>query len=169
MTLANAYLTRMPAGFPGMTTRNDQCTLQPEVIDASYPPVLYGIFVKMVSGKIRTLPSGAAAADIVGLIARPYPVQETSTPGGTLGESPVPNTALPCDILKRGYMVVRLVTGTAAKGGQVYVCTVAGGANVVGDIGDSSMGGTVVAVANCFFMGAVDSSNNVEISYNIER
>ena len=169
MTLSNAYLTRMPSGFPGMINRQDQCTIQPEVIDASYPPVLYGLFVKMVTGKIRTIASGDAATDIRGLIARPYPVQETSTPGGVLGDSPVPNTALPCDILKRGYMVVRLITGTAAKGGQVYVCTVAGGANVVGDIGDSTMGGTATAVANCYFMGAADSNGNVEISYNIER
>ncbi len=168
MTVGNAYLTRMPVGFVGMVNRQDQALLQPELLDPTNGPTAYGVPVKMVSGKILALAAGATAASIVGFLAKPYPVQETSTPGGTLGGPSAPNLALPADIMKRGYMIVKMGTGTAVKGGQVYVCATTSAPDTVGDIGDSTIA-NAVAIANCFFMGAADASGVVEISYNIER
>jgi hypothetical protein len=167
MTITNAYLTRMPVGFVGMVNRQDQALLQPEIIDTSYPPVLYGTVVKMVSGKIRTIASGDAAADVRGFIAKPYPYNETSVSSATLGASGVPNPNLPCDIMKRGYMIVAFAGTTAAKGGQVNVCINTAGGGAIGDITETTDGNNV-AIANCFFMGAA-SGGVVEISYNVER
>jgi hypothetical protein len=159
----------MPAGFPGMINRRDQATIQPEILDPTNGPTAYGVFVKMTSGKILALAGGEDHTAIVGLIARPYPVQETSTPGGALGASPAPNLALPGDIMKRGYMTILLSFGTAAKGAAVYVSVNNAGGNAVGAIGDNSDSSHCVAVDNCYFMGAADANGYVEISYNIER
>jgi hypothetical protein len=166
--MSNAYLTRMPAGFPGMVNRMSEATIQPEIIDASYPPVKFGIFVKMTSGKIRTIASADAATDVRGLIVRPYPYQQVSGDTSVLGASPTPDVTAPADILKRGYIIVAFAGTTAAKGGQVNVCINTAGGGAIGDITETTDGNNV-AVANCFFMGAADANGNVEISYNIER
>jgi hypothetical protein len=168
MTLSNAYLTRMPIGFIGMVNRNDHALLQPEMLDPAEGPTVYGTFVKMTTGKICKLAGGEAVGDIVGLLSRPYPVQETSTPGGVLGTPGAPNLALPADIMKRGYMIVAFAGVTAAKGGQVYVCINVAGGNAVGEIFEDADGGNNIAVTNCFFMGAADNGV-VEVSYNVER
>jgi len=169
MTLGNAYVTRMPAGFPGMVNRVSEASLQQEIIDQNYPPVLYGTLTKMVSGKVRTLPAAAAVGDIYGFIARPYPVQETTAAGSALGAAGVPNKELPCDILKRGYIMVDFAGVTASKGGQVYVCINTAGGNAIGEIFEGADAGNNIAVTNCFFMGAADANGIVEVSYNIER
>lgn len=168
MTLSNAFLYRMPVGFIGMVNRQETAILQPEVLDATNGPTSYGTFVKMTSGKICKLAGGEAVTDIVGLIARPYPVQETSTPGGVLGTPGAPNLALPGDVLKKGYMIIPFDGTTAAKGGQVYVCINVAGGNAIGEIFEGADGGNNIAVTNCFFMGAADNGV-VEVSYNIER
>jgi len=171
MTLGNAYVTRMPAGFPGMVNRVSEASLQQEILDTTHPPLLYGEFVKIVDGKIHILESGDVAATVIcGLIAKPYPVQETTAAGSALGAAAVPNSALPCDILKRGYMMVSFGGTTAAKRGQVYVrVTVGDSGNAVGSIEEGADAGECEAVTNCFFMGAADTNGIVEISYNIER
>lgn len=166
MALSNAYLTRMPIGFPGMINRQDQCILQPEVLDGTNGPTAYGTFVKMTSGKICKLAGSEAATAIVGLIARPYPVQEVSTPSA-LGDPATPNLSLPGDVLKRGYIIVKFAGTTAAKGGQVNVCINTAGGGAIGDITETTDGNNV-AVVNCVFMGPA-SGGMVEISYNIER
>ena len=163
--MGNAYLYRMPAGIPGVINRTTQATTEAGIIDTNYPPTSFGRFVKMVSGLIRTLASGDAATDVIGLIARPYPYQETtaSQPLGTA----VPRTTLPCDILKRGYMTVLFSGTTAAKGGQVYVRITADTGKLVGDIEEAADSAKCVAVVGCTFMGAADTDGNVEIAYNI--
>lgn len=169
MAIGNAYLYRMPSGFPGMVDRQDQALLQPEVLDSVNGPTAYGTFVKMTAGKIVKLAGGEAVGDIRGIIARPYPVNETSTPGGTLGAAATPNLALPGDILKRGYINMVLKSGAPAKGDQVYVCINVAGGNAVGDVLTGTDGGNNIAVTNCFFMGAADGNNVVQVSYNVER
>lgn len=161
-----AFLTRAPAGFPGSVSRSDSLTMQQEIPDASLPPTAYGSFVKMVSGKILPLASGDAATVIYGLLARPYPQQSTTN---GLGVATPPTSGI-LDVMKRGYMSVKLVLGTAAKGGQVYVVTTAGGTVVVGDIVTAASpagGGTAVAAAGCFFMGPADAGGVSEVAYNI--
>lgn len=161
-----AITTRMGAGFPGRISRSDSLTVEQAIIDPNTPPTAYGSFVKLVNGKVQPL----AASDPAGaydLLVNPYPTQ-SSTNG--LGSSPTPPTSGVADRLKRGYMTVPLKLGTAAKDGQVYVVTTAGGTVSVGDIVTSASpagGGTAVAVTNCFFTGPADSGGIVEISKNI--
>lgn len=166
MTIGNAYLTRMPVGFPGTVTRQDQATLQPEVLDATNGPTAYGTFCKMTSGKACKLAGGEAVGDIIGPIARPYPFQGTTNEALGAGTPVLGSIG---DIMKRGYMSVAFAGVTAAKGGQVYVCINAAGGNVVGEIFEGADTGNNIAVTNCFFMGAADANGDVEISYNVER
>lgn len=161
-----SFLYRMPAGVPGDATRPSNSTTEPQQIDAAAPPTKYGVFVKLVSGKIRGLAASDAAGVIYGLLQRPFP---TNSANEAIGTATPPTSGL-CDVLVRGYMTVKLALGTAAKGAGVFVVTTAGGTVVVGDIVTSTSpagGGTAVAVANCIFMGAADADGNVEIRYNI--
>lgn len=161
-----AIITRMPAGFPGRISRSDSLTVEQEVIDSGTPPTVYGGFVKIVAGKLQPIASGDSAG-VYDILVNPYPTQ-SSTNG--LGTPPTPPTSGMADVLKRGYITVPLAKGTAAKNGQVYVVTTAGGTVAVGDAVTSaspSGGGTAVAVTNCFFTGPADAGGIVEISKNV--
>jgi hypothetical protein len=161
-----AYQFRMPSGIDGDINRAQNATVLAEVIDASAPPTKYGRFVKLVSGKIRALASGDDGTQTYGLLARPYPTA-ASQDGLGVGTPPVSGL---CDVMKRGYMTTTLALGTAARGGQVYVVTTAGGSVSVGDIVTAASpagGGTAVAISGAFFMGPADSQGFVEIAYNI--
>lgn len=160
-----AITLRAPAGFPGRVTRSDSLTIQQEIIDSNTPPTVYGGVVKLVSGKLQPIASGDSAG-VYDILVAPYPTQSTTNAYG--GATP-PTSGL-ADVLKRGYIAVTLAKGTAAKGGQVYVVTTAGGTVVVGDYVTStspSGGGTAVALTNVFFMGPADAGGVVEISKNI--
>ena len=163
--MSNAYVYRMPAGIPGVVTRVGQSTLEARIIDTNYPPTAFGKFVKAVSGLIRTIASGDAATVVIGLIAKPYPYQEP-TSNEAIGTA-TPSTVLPCDIMKRGYMIVHFNGTTAEKDGQVYVRITADTGKLVGDIEEGADSAKCVAVVGCFFMGAADADGNVEIAYNI--
>lgn len=160
-----AITLRAPVGFPGAVTRDLDLTVIQEIIDSGTPPTAFGGAVKLVSGKLQPIASGDAASAVYGLLVRPYPMQGNSTTG-----SNAPPTSGIADVLRRGYMAVTLKLGTAAKGGQLYVVTTAGGSVVVGDFVTSTSpagGGTAVAMNGCFFQGAADSGGIVEVSANI--
>lgn len=162
-----AYVTRVPAGFVGLVTRFDSITVQPEVVDSAAPPTAFGRFVKLVSGKVQPLASGDAGSVVYGVLVNPYPHQSTTN---GLGTAATPPTSGLLSIMKRGYIAVKLVVGTAAKNGAVYVVTTAGGSVAVEDIVTSASpagGGTAVAVTGAVFMGPADANGIVEIAYNI--
>lgn len=163
-----AITLRAPAGFPGRISRSDSLTVEQAIISSTTPPTAFGSFVKLVNGQIQPLAAGDPAG-FYDLLVNPFPTQ-SSTNG--LGVAPTPPTSGLADVLKRGYMTVVLKLGTAAKGGQVYVVTTAGGTVSVGDIVTSAApagGGTAVAATNCFFTGPADSGGIVEISKNINQ
>lgn len=163
----NAFQFRMPAGIPGALSRDAaSSTIEPQAANASAPFTSYGRFGKIVSEKFVPLQSGDAGSVVYGALVRPFPT--TSSQDG-LGVSTPPASGV-LDCLRRGYMTVLLAVGTAAKNGQVYVVTTAGGTVVVGDIVTASSpagGGTAVAVTGCIFTGPADASGNVEIAFNI--
>ena len=157
-----AYTTRMPAGFAGNISRDDNLLVDPVIIDSGTPPTAYGSVVKLVSSKAQPVASGDAGSVAYGWSARPYPVQSTTN---SLGVAAPPASGI-INVMRRGFMTVNLVLGTAAKGGQVYVVTTAGGSVAVGDIVTSSSpagGGTGVVVTGATFMGAADANGIVEI------
>ncbi|MCX5516227.1 hypothetical protein C3941_19755 [Kaistia algarum] len=161
-----AYATRVPAGFAGTVSRTDSLTIEQGIIDSGTPPTAYGAFTKVVAGKIQPLASGDAGTVSNGLAVRPYPAQSTTN---GLGAATPPTSGI-IDVLRRGYMSVVLKLGTAAKGGQVYAVTTAGGTVVVGDIVTAASpagGGTGVAITGAFFTGPADANGIVEVAYNI--
>lgn len=163
--MSNAYLLRMPSGFPGVVNRVDQATIEPQIMDPDTPVTAFGKFVKFVSGKVQPIAASDAATVVQGLLVKPYPTQEPSS-NEAIGAG-TPDKYAPCNVLKRGYMTVTLNKGTATKGGQVYVRVTASGDDVVGQIETAADSGKCVAVTGCFFTGAADSSGNVEVAYNI--
>lgn len=153
--MSNAFLYRMPEGFAGAVTRLELAKIEPQTMDPNTPATLYGIPVKMVSGKIQPINSGS---DVVyGLLVRPYPTQ--STVNQAIGQG-TPSTELQCDILRSGYMTVKVTVGTVAKNGQVYFN------NTTGLI-EGYVGSGQTAITGCFFQGTADSDGLVEVIYNI--
>lgn len=150
--MGNAYLTRMPAGFPGDVSRKAESTLEAGLMAAE---VAFGSPVKLdAAGKLAPL---AAADDVVyGFIARPYPTQSQAAASGDIQ-----------DVLRRGYMTVKLARGASAKGGHVYARHTAEAGKAVGDIEAAAVEGKTLAVAGCLFMGEADAGGNVEISFNL--
>ena len=174
--MSNTFLYRMPAGIPGDVQRAEHATIEPGIYDTSYPCLAYGILTKIISGKVRPIASGDTIASLTlgGFLVRPFPVQE---PAGTTAAAEAiaagtPNTTLAADLLKRGYMTVKITAngGTAlasiAKGDPVYVRVTASVSGAVGDIEAGTASGNEV-VSGAYFMGGVDADGNGEIAYNI--
>ena len=162
--MSNAFLYRMPAGIPGDITRHESATVEPIQIDSANPPTAYGVpcVIDDATRKLRKVKTGDIAADIYGFLVRPYPT------GGSqdgLGKS-TPPTAGMVDALRRGYLAVINKSGSAAKGGPVYVRVVAASGKAVGDIEAGADGTNNVAIP-ATFVGAADADGITEIAYNI--
>lgn len=123
-----AFLYRMPAGIPGDVTRKQDSTLEPVTIGAS--AVAHGAPVKLSGGLAVPIAGGDDASDLYGLLARPYPMQGTVN---DLGQATSPAGGQG-DVLRRGYMAVLLASGTAAKGGPVFMRVTEDTGKAVGDI-----------------------------------
>jgi hypothetical protein len=176
-----AYTTRMPAGIAGNANRQQASTIERQVMHATLAPTVYGVMTTMDSatGTVRIPATGDLAATgavngFYGFLVRPYP---TGSSQDALGVS-TPMTAAQggeANILKRGYMTVRLYgVTTAAKGQQVNVSLTAAASDVAGGVTTTVAGTNILAVPNCYFMGpAFADPNNagapniVEIAYNI--
>lgn len=165
--MSNAFITRMPAGIAGDVTRREHADIEPQVMDTDYPVLRYGEPVKMVSGEIRPITTGDDINDIYGFGCRAYPVQTSSNEALGTGTPP---TNLHFDVLRRGYMTVKVQDGTPVKNASVFVRTVAADdptAQPIGGLECDSDGGDCFEITNAKFMGEADSDGNVEISYNL--
>lgn len=153
--MTNALLERMPAGFAGDVTRKHEATLEPALLGTV--PIPYGAPAVYRNGKLAPVTAGDTL--IAGFLARPYPTQsgaDGTAPAATLG-----------DVLRRGYMNVRLALGTAAHNGQVYVRLVAASGKTVGDIEAAADGDNTLSITGCVFTGPADASGIIEIAYNL--
>lgn len=162
--MTNTFLYRMPAGIPGAVNRMQDATILPEIIDSGTPPTAFGKPVKLVSGKVQPIASGDAATDVYGFLVRAYPA--TASQDG-LGTS-TPATSGIANVLKRGFMTVKLDEGTAVKGAAVYVRVTAntGPTRPVGNLATAADSAKCV-VTGAVFMGPADADGNVEIAYNL--
>jgi hypothetical protein len=158
-----AYTYRMPAGVPGAVNRAQHATVEAQVFDGNNPVTAYGRFVKIVSEKVRPIASGDAASVVYGLLVRPFPANSSQE---GIGVATPPTTGV-AEVLRRGYMTVKLNQGTAAKNGQVYVRVTAAGGKLVGDIETAADSGNCVAVSGCVFTGPADAGGAVEVAFNI--
>ena len=147
-----AYLDRMPAGIPGDVSRKTQSVLEAGLMAES---VAYGSPVK-IDGSGKLAPLAAATDTVYGFMARPYPSQAESAEAGRIH-----------DCMRSGYMTVKLASGTAARGGAVYVRIAAESGKNIGDLESTLVADKTVAIPGCLFMGAADAGGNVEISFNI--
>jgi len=165
--MSNAFITRMPAGIAGDVTRREHADIEPQVMDTDYPVLRYGEPVKMVSGEIRPITTGDDINDIYGFGCRAYPVQTSSNEALGTGTPP---TNLHFDVMRRGYMTVKVQDGTPVKNASVFVRTAAASdpvAQPIGGLECDSDGGDCFEITNAKFMGEADSDGNVEISYNL--
>jgi hypothetical protein len=164
--MSNAFIYRMPAGIPGDVSRKEMAKIEPQLFDADYPCLFFGIPVKMSSGKIRPMATEDTGQPY-GFLVRPYPSMMSSSEAvGTA----TPDVTKVADILVSGYMTVKNYDGTPAAGGAVYYRSQAGSpAGNQGHVTAENDGSptTSIAITGCHFMGAEDSNGNVEISFNV--
>ena len=169
--MTNAFLLRMPSGIAGMINRAEHATVEAQLYDTTTPPTVFGIPVKYVAGKVQPIAAADTVANVVqGFLAKPYPTQFTSSEA--LGTA-TPYTALMANVMKRGYMTVKvnasLPAAVPAKGGAVYCRKTDHGAAeyLIGGVESDADGGKCEAITGCYFMGPMDADGNVEIAFNI--
>ena len=149
---------RMKISISGQVTRELDSVKEPNKISAAMD---YGLPVKMRDGAVQPLEAGDVSADIYGFICRPYPSTDQEF---TFGTSRATDGQL-VDVLRSGYMGVKLISGSAVRGGQVYATLAPSGGNPVGSITASTAG--AIAVPGCTFMGEAGGDGMTEICYNI--
>lgn len=161
-----SILYRMPNGIPGDITRQSVATVESQLLNSSAAFSAFGLFGKVSSNAFVPVGSGDAAASVYGLLVRPYPTQG-GNPSDPIGTATPPTSGV-ANVLRRGYASVKLNSGTAAVGGQVYVRVAnAATGKPIGGIEAAADSTNTIAVPNAFFMAAADASGNVEIGYNI--
>lgn len=164
-----AYLYRMPYGIPGSVNRIESATVQSAIIDTTLPPLRFGDPVKLTAaGAVTPIASGDAASLVWGFAVRSYPNQTgTSWPNVALTTSTpgVPPTSGPLDLLRRGFIIVKVNAATAATpGSAVYVRVADATADTpIGGIEAGADGGDCVAIPGCRFVSAQDSNGIAEI------
>lgn len=174
--MSNAITYRMPAGIPGTVTRDEDSSIITGVLNASYPPTVFGIPMKIVSGKHLPIAATDVLATVmvagsgVGFLVRPYPTQRSTNEA--LGTS-TPDTTKLANIMTRGYMMVKvnasLPAAVPAKGGAVYCRKTDHGASeyLIGGVESDADSAKCEAIPNCYFTGTMDADGNCEIAYNI--
>lgn len=162
-----AYLYNAPAGVAGDITRVDETSVEPArliAVSAVYAQA-YGIPMKYATGGISQIASGDAATVFAGILARTAP--EISGNANQGFDNTIPNPETIQNFVVRGYVSVKCVVGTPARGGVVYMQSVANGGVAVGAFrADGTDSGNAVALTLAQASWSVDgkdSDNNAEI------
>jgi hypothetical protein len=173
---STALTFRMGAGIPGDVNRYHPFSIEPCLIDAAAPPLLYGqaVLIDPTTQGVRPLVAGdQALTDIFGVTVRPFPLQQSS--GGmssALGNVAPPTTGV-IDVLKNGYIKIGFnVSGSApVKNGQVYVWTAAtSGVHIQGGWETANPAGNGMAVSapnRTYYQGGWDASNFGELVFHV--
>ena len=161
-----AYTFQAPAGVPGDITRTDESNVEPamlQAISAVYAQS-FGIAMVYSAGGISQWGGSNVAADFAGVLVRQAPGISSNSDALT---GNVPNPDQVQGLIVRGYVNVVCGYGTPARGGVVYVRTVANGNNgVVGTFDATSDVGNNVALSATqaeWASDGKDSSNNAEL------
>ena len=156
------YKWRAPVGWPGNISRKDN--LATEAHRCAEPkPVAYGLGVAIGErGDIMELPVGATTADVFGFIVAP----EFST------FTPNPEAGVMCDVMRQGYMTVKVASGDVTSNGVVYVrVNNPTDDHPLGEILAEEIAGETVAVPKARFVGpsapSPDGSSVAEIAVNL--
>ena len=172
-----AFAYRMDVGYPGSTNRNHDSTVVREILTPTLAaqPTSYGVMLAMdATGVVRVPTAGDTLANFAGFFVRPYPTQ-----GGTLSApvndplyvSTPPGPAAEANVLKRGFMTVKLnAASPAVSKGQpvgIFIGTPTAG-NPAGGVTGAAPGATVIAVPGSYFQGPGDVGQSMtEIAYNL--
>lgn len=145
-----SYLYQAPAGIPGDIVNVDETSVEPAMLVQSGSPLAFpqawGIPMVYAAGGITQYQTSNVAADFAGVLIREVP---SIAGAGDLGQfSPtIPNSAVPNGLAVRGYVSVACTVGTPARGGVVYIRTVAAGGKAIGDFEAVSDPGNNVALS----------------------
>lgn len=146
----SVYLFNAPAGFPGDVSRPDESNVEPAMLVAlaSVFAQSYGIPVKYVAGGIQQINSGDVATVFAGILVRGVPFQaDSSASDSDINSSGVPKSDQVQGAMVRGYAMVKCIAGTPARGGVVYMQSVAHSGAVPGDFrADGTDSGNAVAL-----------------------
>lgn len=174
----SSFPFRMPAGFQGDSARHHPISVEPCLIDAAAPPLVYGQPVLAGAANVGVRPfaagdqSDVTLVDPWGFTLRPFPSQQTT--GGmtsTIGAAVPPATGV-IDVARSGYVMSFLPAGGGTlinKGDPVFVwCTASAGAHVQGSIEQAaSIGNTTKLGARYTFNGPGDPYGNIEVCVNV--
>lgn len=170
-----AFLYRMPAGFPGDVNRAHPASVEPNVNDPTNPVTAFGVPV-VANGSANTvrtmISTDTAVTAVYGFAVRSFPYQQSTTSsayGGIgFGAGAVP-AGQPLDVLRAGYIMSSLNTGTATKGGAVFVWVAAtSGVHIQGGLEIASSAGNTASLdpTKYQFNGPADANGVVEVSVN---
>ena len=166
--MAPAYLFQAPTGVPGDITRTDETNVEPAMLVAvsSVFAQAFGIPMAYVAGGISQWQGSNVAADFAGVLVREVPsISGSLSSDASLGGG-VPNPLQPNGLAVRGYVSVLCTIGTPARGGVVYIRTVASGGKAIGDFEAVSDPGNNVALSATqaeWASDGKDASNNAEL------
>lgn len=168
-----AITFRMGAGFAGDVNRTHPANIEPVLICAATPPLIYGqpVLIDATTQGIRPFAAADTTTPVLpwGAVVRPFPQQ---SPASAAFGSPValggeiPPTSGSADVLKSGYIMAKVV-GSPVKGGQVYVwIAAASGSHVQGGLeaAAGTPGTNTALLTNWFFNGGADSNGIAEIA-----
>jgi hypothetical protein len=167
-TRDDAFKFRMGAGFAGTINRAG-AKVEPCLINASTPPTLFGQPVIVDTNGARPVVTDTA---IDGITVRPWPSQQPKTANdfgdtGALGTAQAPPVTGHIDVLRSGYIMVKVV-GTPVKGGTVYVWNAAtSGAHIQGGFEAVSGSTATITLGKTYFNGGPDANGVVELAFNI--
>lgn len=167
-----AFTYRMPAGIPGAYNRTEHLTVEAGLLLATQLPAGYGLplAIDPASGRYRGVGAGDTPASVVGMLLRPYPSGSFGSASDGLGNVTSLSGVGVYDILRRGYILVKVGgTAAAAKGGTVYVriATPSAGKPIGGLEAAADGANTVALDNNTYWMGPADAQGNGEIGFKI--
>jgi hypothetical protein len=163
-----SYLFQAPNGVPGDITRVDESNVEPAMLVAvsTVYAQAFGIPMAYVAGGISQFQTSNVAADFAGVLVREVPGIEGAAGTGSFTPT-VPYPLVPQGLCVRGYVSVLCAVGTPARGGTVYVQTVASGGVAIGAFrADGTNGGNAVALSSTqaeWASDGVDAFLNAEL------
>jgi hypothetical protein len=174
-----AFPFRMGAGFAGDVTRSHpSATIEPNRQSATAPVLGFGLGVLFdpATASVRQIVIGdIAVVDIYGISVRFYPGQG-APPTGQYGQEPLgtatlggPPTNQPIDILRQGYILVKVV-GACRKGDPVFLWAApSSGGHVQGSFEIAASAGNTIALGSgkTTFNSGPDANGIAEVAYNI--
>ena len=165
-----AFTYSMPCGIPGSYNRvGAGNTTEAEMMMPTQPPTFYGQALVMDPVAAQVRPPNAldgATPKFHGIYVRPYPTHSTQD---ALGVDTPPTQGV-ADVMRRGYILVRLMSGTAVKGQPVGVGLPGDATTPIGGISGLPIGATIAALGDpltTYFNGPADAQGNCEICYNV--